>query len=337
MSGTTLNPDLSGHARFSPRRLGHANLFVGDLERSMVFYNKVVGLEEVRREPGISAGFLSNGNTHHDVGMVQVSGEARVGMGGHLQIPKGRGKKPDLNHLGWEMENEAELVSAYRRALAAEVPIHRRANHQISHSIYLFDPDGNLNEFYADALMDWRSLFNPSREDLVTSEWDVDAIVEPDSVPKYDAKPAFRRVADAALHPLKVSHVVMVARNYPRMVEFYRDVGGLTPQPISGDLQITLLRGKIGHTDLAICPRASGLEPGLHHVAFELESEADLTSAADRLHVQGVEIEFKVDNPHKRSIFLRDPDGIRLEFCYHRRRGVASFADQPVSMLPYYI
>ncbi|PYN49060.1 MAG: hypothetical protein DMD95_02100 [Candidatus Rokuibacteriota bacterium] len=49
--------------RFHPRRLGHANLFVSDLDRSMRFYNAVCGLEEVRREPAIRIGFLSNGNT----------------------------------------------------------------------------------------------------------------------------------------------------------------------------------------------------------------------------------------------------------------------------------
>ena len=56
--------------RFHPRRLGHANLFVSDLDRSMRFYSAVCGLEEVRREPAIRIGFLSNGNTHHDVGLV---------------------------------------------------------------------------------------------------------------------------------------------------------------------------------------------------------------------------------------------------------------------------
>ena len=57
---------------FRPRRLGHANLYVSELERSMAFYNQVVGLEEVVREPAIHAGFLSNGNTHHDIGMVEI-------------------------------------------------------------------------------------------------------------------------------------------------------------------------------------------------------------------------------------------------------------------------
>ncbi len=41
----------SSAVRFAPRRLGHANLFVGELERSMRFYAEVCGLEEVRREP----------------------------------------------------------------------------------------------------------------------------------------------------------------------------------------------------------------------------------------------------------------------------------------------
>ena len=59
---------------FRARRLGHANLFVTDVERSLDFYNRVVGIEEVYRKaaptdlqgPAVG-GFLSNGNTHHDI------------------------------------------------------------------------------------------------------------------------------------------------------------------------------------------------------------------------------------------------------------------------------
>ena len=35
---------------FRARRLGHANLFVTDVERSLDFYNRVVGIEEVYRK-----------------------------------------------------------------------------------------------------------------------------------------------------------------------------------------------------------------------------------------------------------------------------------------------
>ena len=56
---------------FKPRRLGHVNLFVGDLEKSTSFYTEVAGIELVRREPGIDAVFVSNGNTHHDIALMQ--------------------------------------------------------------------------------------------------------------------------------------------------------------------------------------------------------------------------------------------------------------------------
>ncbi|MDA0261987.1 MAG: VOC family protein [Proteobacteria bacterium] len=96
---------------FSPRRIGHANLFVGELKRSMHFYNKIAGFEEVFNEPHIPAGFLSNGNTHHDLGLIQVQKGAQViGRDGHVQIPTGRGIEAGLNHFGWEMECEKDLA-----------------------------------------------------------------------------------------------------------------------------------------------------------------------------------------------------------------------------------
>jgi catechol 2,3-dioxygenase len=152
--------------RFHPRRLGHANLFVSDLDRSMRFYHAVCGLEEVRREPAIRIGFLSNGNTHHDVGLVQSSTARRVGRGGFV-MSRGDRRATGLNHLGFEMENEAELVEAYRRTTACGVEIDRTVDHLISRSVYLPDPEGNVLEFYADVTKDWRSIFCPEREDLV--------------------------------------------------------------------------------------------------------------------------------------------------------------------------
>ena len=112
---------------FKPRRLGHVNLTVSDLQRSMEFYNQVLGIEQVRWEPDINAGFLSNGNTHHDVALIEA---------GVLE------KEPVLNHLGWELENQVEQVGAYERALQAGIKIDFKAYHQISYGIYLSDPRG---------------------------------------------------------------------------------------------------------------------------------------------------------------------------------------------------
>ena len=110
--------------KFGPRRLAHGNFFVRDVEASLDFYQRVCGLTLVFREPGIQAVFLSNGNSHHDVALMGVSAEARVGRDGQVQVPRGRGTLPGLNHLGFEMATEAPAgrgvpAGGHRRPAAA--------------------------------------------------------------------------------------------------------------------------------------------------------------------------------------------------------------------------
>ncbi|HZQ61810.1 MAG TPA: VOC family protein, partial [Casimicrobiaceae bacterium] len=204
---------------FHPRRLGHANLFVADLERSVDFYSRVCGVQLVRREPGIQAAFHSNGNTHHDIGLIQCSGGARRGIGGFVQPSSFRGHSPGLNHLGWEMNSEAELIAAVERAEAAAVKIVNYANHQISHSAYVPDPDGNYHEFYADVVEDWRKIFNLEREELVTERWDWQHArpgLEPIHPPEHE-----RRVDDAIFHPRRITHAVLAVTDLERALEFF--------------------------------------------------------------------------------------------------------------------
>lgn len=133
-----MSDQVEKQAYFQPRRMGHANIFVGELERSMRFYNEVVGLREAYRRPPIGAGFLNNGNTHHDIGMVETSN------------PMAKGKEPGLFHIGWELETQVDLVAGYKRSTADGLRFDYMFDHDISHSVYFSDPEGHLNEMYAD-------------------------------------------------------------------------------------------------------------------------------------------------------------------------------------------
>ena len=307
-----MNDTAAAHVRFSPRRLGHANLFVGELERSCEFYNRICGLEEVRREPGICAGFLSNGNTHHDVGLVQVREAVATGIDGYVQISMSRMTRPGLNHLGWELETEKQLVEAYERYVAAGLDVHRTTDHQISHSVYVFDPEGNLNEFYADAMHDWRSIFNPDRADLVSSHWDPLAASRSEE-PMYPANPRLRSVGGAVFHAKRITRAVLVASDLQKLRRFYEDIGGLDPAYRSPDGGFVCLRGTSSSCDLVLLAARDGLQPGLHHVSFELDDETDLDAAAAALPEYGIEVERRIDAETKRSVFIRDPDGIGVE------------------------
>src|SRR5262245_50742131 len=318
-------------ARFAPRRLGHANLFVGDVERSARFYHAVCGLELVRREPAITAAFLSNGNTHHDVGLIQVSPEARRGRDGFVQPSGTRGKRPGLNHLGFEMETEADLVAAWERAVAARVPIHSTADHIISRSVYLFDPSGTLLEFYADALADWRTVFNPEQEDLVSGAWTPGA-TPPARARNYPVDPEIRVVPEALLHARKIAYAVLEVPRLADSLAFYQEVAGLAVVARDGAGRGAVLRGSAGSFDLVLFEARAGASGGLHHFAFE-HPGLDLGAAKRRLGDAGVVVDFEVDGPAKQSLFVRDPDGMLVEFTERQRALLAGPIPDDVRLL----
>jgi catechol 2,3-dioxygenase len=306
--------------RFHPRRLGHANLFVSDLDRSMRFYHAVCGLEEVRREPAIRIGFLSNGNTHHDVGLVQISSNQRVGRDGFV-MSRGDRSAAGLNHLGFEMENEVELVEAYRRARARGVEIHRTVDHLLSRSVYLPDPEGNVLEFYADVTKDWRSIFCPEREDLVTGSW-TPGDPAPSTEPHYWPSVEVRRVEDAVFHPLRVTHAALIVEDFERALDFYTEVAGLELVSPSRAGAIATLRGARSDGDLTLVAAGPDRARGLHHVGFALADEVDLDGAAGRLREVGMALAAEVDHPAKRAVFVRDPDGLMVELFVKRSAAV---------------
>jgi catechol 2,3-dioxygenase len=298
--------------RFGPRRLAHGNFFVADVEASLDFYQEVCGLTLVYREPGIQAVFLSNGNSHHDIALMGISNEARIGREGQVQVPRGRGTTPGLNHLGFEMASEADLVAAYKRAVASGLPLHRTADHQIAHSVYLFDPEGNYLEMYADATRDWRGVYGAAEDQLLTGVWDPDA-EPPNDQPLYDPNPNYVRVDGALLHPIRTSRATFAVADLPRAISFYTEVVGLHSLGGSADHGYVVLGGELGGPTIGLIPADDFITPGLHHFGLELAMD-ELDTALERLAERGVQVTLQIDTPAKRSVVLTDPDGINLEF-----------------------
>ena len=315
-------------AMFCPRRIGHANLFVGQLERSIQFYNRVCGFELVFREPHFTMGFLSNGNTHHDLGLVEVTDQQLIGRGGHVQVRAGKGMNSGLNHFGWEMENERLLVEAYNRARQSNLDIVRTSDHQISHSVYVLDPDGNMHEFYADETKDWRELFDGSSGPAITSVWDPNAAPS-HADPRYPVNHELRRVHDAQIHSVRFSHAVLMTRNHARMVEFFTNAAGLRTVHESADGAVVCF-GSENSTygfDIALFRQEPGALNTIHHYSFQVADDAEIDSAEAALADAGVEIEMQIDNARKRSLFIDDPDGMRCEFYAARDAGLYNIGD----------
>lgn len=305
---------------FSPRRIGHVNLWVDDLSASEAFYSNIAGLRVEFTEPDLIASFLGTGHTPHDLGMMEVTrGKDRYGRNGIVQLPGTIGLSPGLNHLAWELENEEALVAAFKRLKADDIATDLTVDHQVAHSVYMFDPDGNYNEFYCDTIRDWRSVLTGPME-LLTEFWDpLTAAGTPDRL--YEETPALATTPGAPIAPWRITHAVLMTPELDRLENFYVGIGGLKvmERHTGAGRRLSYLRGGLDnyHHSLIL------IEDDRAHygrACFQLRSENDLAAARSDLDRRGVAIEASIDLPWKTAIFLRDPDGMLSEY-YVRRTG----------------
>lgn len=129
-------------------RLGHVVLYVRDLAVSLAFYRDAIGLQVTARLFGGRAAMLSGGHSHHELMLIEV---------GDAPGPP-QGRRIGLYHIAWNVGEDLDsLRAAYRRLKEIGWPISGLADHTISQSIYLRDPDGNEVEIYVDdPAVDWR-------------------------------------------------------------------------------------------------------------------------------------------------------------------------------------
>jgi catechol 2,3-dioxygenase len=110
---------------------------VRDPKHSITFYTEVLGMELVTFLEDIQMRFLSLGESDHDLVLAKVPDEEPVGSFGlahtAIQIEGGPEQLRDLYRLLKERGGEVEMT----------------ADHGVSQSLYLRDPDGNRLEFYA--------------------------------------------------------------------------------------------------------------------------------------------------------------------------------------------
>jgi len=118
-------------------RLNHAVLYVRDVQRTVAFYQDVMGFEPVGMLPeGFrGAAFLrASGSTNdHDLGVFEIGSAAAESLAGRGQV--------GLYHLAWEVDTLGELQRMAER-LAAEGALVGATNHGTTKSLYAKDPDG---------------------------------------------------------------------------------------------------------------------------------------------------------------------------------------------------
>lgn len=136
----------------SVARIGHIGITVADLDRTVEFYCRFLGMRLTERfeygesETGhgtdvIAGAFVRCDSTHHCISFFALRGGGEPGD--HL-------RSLGLHHLAFEMRTPGELLAKYRQFLSAGIPIvnARKGGPGNQPRFYARDPDGNLLEFY---------------------------------------------------------------------------------------------------------------------------------------------------------------------------------------------
>lgn len=168
-------------------RVGTVDLQVADLERSLAWYQQVLGFRVLARdgsraELGASGSSLPLLRLHEQPGARRVPAQGRIGLY-HFAI-----LLPDRASLGRFVAHLAEIGA---RAGAAD--------HLVSEALYLHDPDGLGIEVYADRPRDtWQADGGELR--MATLPLDVASLVESASGERWSGMPAGTAMGHIHLH-----------------------------------------------------------------------------------------------------------------------------------------
>jgi catechol 2,3-dioxygenase len=264
-------------------RLGPAHLTVADLDRSVAWYQRSLGLRVHSQEPGTAA--LGDGR------------EAVLVLHEDPQASPA-GRHAGLYHYALLYPTREELARAALRLSATQTPIQGASDHRTHEAIYLPDPDGNGIELAADRHR---------------SEWPADLGYANGPAPlgfeALMATIAGEEPTPQIAEGLRMGHVHLHVGNVEQAVAFYRDVLGFDPQADLGTAAFLSAGGYHHHIGVNVW-RGEGVGPapehtvGLRHWTVELPADADVAAVRGRVDAAGIPAE-----PLDGGFLVRDPSG----------------------------
>jgi len=275
--GTRLPAELS---------LGAVHLTVADLERSLDYYRRAIGLELLRQD----------------------GAEASLGTGGTelLHLVEQPGAVPahgrtGLYHLALLVPTRPDLASWLAHAARDRVPLVGLSDHYVSEALYLSDPDAHGIEIYADRP---RSVWEGKVDIRMTTQ-------------PLDVDDLFAELDDPATAPFSglpagtvMGHVHLRVREIDDTVGFYRDVLGFDLMAQLGSRAAFLAAGGYHHHIGANTWESGGAPPpdadmaALRHATIVLDDEDARQVLLDRIRREGHDVEESASGPA-----VRDPSG----------------------------
>ena len=266
-------------------RVGAVHLTIADLARSLRYYQSNLGLA-VHRQDDRTAWLGAGGP---DLLVLEADAAARPVHGA-----------TGLYHFALLVPSRPDLARALRRLAATNTVMHGAADHGVSESLYLADPDGNGIEIYRDRPRDqWP--FPGGRLRMVTEPLDFESLLA-------EAGPSEDRAAMPA--GTTMGHVHLRVANLADAERFYVDVIGFELMQRFGPAALFVAAGGYHHHlgmntwESAGAPAPPPGAIGLRHFEVLLPDDAAVRDVLKRIEGAAIPTERVAD-----GWLLRDPSG----------------------------
>jgi catechol 2,3-dioxygenase len=268
-------------------RLGAVHLTVSDLDRSIAWYQRVLGLRVHDRD--VATGALGVGE--EDLLVLHEDATAR---------PAGR--HAGIYHYALLFASREELGRAALRIAAARAPIDGASDHETHEAIYLSDPDGIGIELAADRP---REAWPPSLGYASGPKpLDVDDLL---------GTVAGEEPPPQAGGGMRIGHLHLYAGDVERGLAFYRDVLGFELMALLPSAAFVAAGGYHHHLGFNTW-RYRGADPvpegvvGLDHWTVVLDTPEQVEEVRERVAAAGVAHE------NGDALLVRDPWGMAVRF-----------------------
>jgi catechol 2,3-dioxygenase len=292
-------------------KIGYVSLNVSDIEKSLEFYQSLLGFRKVAKSSNDRALLSSDGNPSHLVELLQANQEG--------QSNSRVAKKAGLSHLAILLPERKHLADMLRHLSDKrdQVYFDGLADHLVSEAIYIRDPDFNGIEIYRDRpYSEWKwnrgDRADNNKLQMATLQLNTDDLL------KESTKKGWVRMPAKTI----IGHVHLHVGDLSKAIKFYHEILGLnltTTYPGAYFFAAGIYHHHIatnawlGTKILAASPESVGL----NHFSIELPNREEFDRMVKQLSRYNMAATSSSSLSSK-SILIHDPNGIRIQVYYHK-------------------
>lgn len=286
----------------SSTRIGYVSLNVSNILHSLDFYKNILGFKVVSR-PSREKTILSvDGASSHLVELLQV--ERNANNNDSFNLLGTTKKRAGLYHFAILLPERKYLADMLQNLRDKRDQVHFDgfADHLVSESVYIRDPDFNGIEIYRDRPMsEWN--WDGNRREMATLPLNTSDLLKESTDKGWKGMPS----------KTTIGHVHLHVRDLAEALKFYHEILGLNLTATIPSAAF-FAAGKYHHHIAVNTWLGTNILPaspqgiGLNHFSIELPSKAEYERLVRQLSRYGIGIE----DLSERSVFVQDMDGMRV-------------------------